>query len=413
MERLWIGCSARCRYSLKRVFASSTMAALLCCLVASPVQAFDFDVKGTKVTLGGAVKLYAMYDLNGNVKTSIPNGMGDEVNAYAVPLDGTTYADDDRFSMTARESRIFLKTATSTEYGDIATYLEGDYNSDTDYSSDTWSNSRQFRLRHACATWKPGNTSVLVGQTWSTFMDFAGAVPVMDLAGDPGQPFVRQPQIRLTYDLSPGHFIALSAENPDRGFTRGGTLFKNMETKSTESMPDFVLKYFWSIDAFHLSPKVLVRRFELDDKDTMAYAVSLTSHVGFGNGHKIYLGLTYGDGIGRYAGLGLNGGAGLSDAGEAETVEYRSINTGVTFALRDDLSWTTGCGYSENDEDAYDEGVLTGIANKNAFAWHTMLAWKATPSVELALGFTDMQQEVMDGREGDMQKIQSYFKFTF
>ena len=31
-------------------------------------------------------------------------------------------------------------------------------------------------------------------------MDFAGAVPVMDLAGDPGQPFVRQPQVRLTHN---------------------------------------------------------------------------------------------------------------------------------------------------------------------------------------------------------------------
>jgi hypothetical protein len=186
-----------------------------------------------------------------------------------------------------------------------------------------------------------------------------------------------------------------------------------MEADSTETMPDFVLKYFWGVKNFHLSPKVLVRRFELDDESTMGWAASLTSHLGFGKGHKIYLGLTYGDGIGRYAGLGLNAGAGLSEDGDVETVEYASINTGVTFALLDNLAWTLGCGYSENNEDAYDDGVLTGIANKNAFAWHTMVAWKVKPSIELALGYTDMQQEVMDGREGDMQKVQSYVKFSF
>jgi len=396
----------------RAAFAAATL--FLSCLAAGSADAVEFDVKGTKVTLGGYIKLYAMYDIDGNANDSIPNGLGDEVNAYGVPLDGTAHADENRFSMTARESRLWLKTETATDYGILSTVLEGDYNSDMDYSTDTWSSSRQFRLRHAFGALKFRANSILAGQTWTTFMDFAGAVPVMDLAGDPGQPFVRQPQVRLTHDFSKGHFIALAAENPDRGFTRGGTLFKNMESDHTETMPDFIVKYFWSAGPnFHLSPKVLIRRFELDDKSATAYALNLTSHIGFGKGHKIYAGLTYGDGIGRYAGLGLNAGAGISDDGDVETIKYASINAGVTIALGPELAWTTGFGYSENDDDAYEEGVLTGIANKNAFAWHTMLAWQATPAIECALGFTAMEQEVMDGTEGDMMKVQSYVKYTF
>ena len=395
--------------------ALSNAAATLLCLgmLSTAALAVEFEVKGTTVDLGGYIKLNGIYDLDGTVNDSIPNGMGDEVNAYGVALDGTTYADETRFSLTARESRLFIKTKTSTDVGTITTHLEGDYNYDTDYSTDTWSNSRQFRLRHAYGAWKSGSNSILVGQTWTTFMDFAAAVPTMDLAGDPGQPFVRQPQIRLTHDFSQGHYISLSAENPDRGFTKGGTLFQNIEAVHTETMPDFVLKYFWGIENFHLSPKVLVRRFELDGQSTMAWAASLTSHLGFGKGHKIYLGCTYGEGVGRYAALGLNAGAGLSDEGDAEAVGFMSVNTGVTFALLDNVAWTTGCGYSENDEDDYENGVLSGSANKNAFAWHTMVAWNVKPSIELALGYTAMQQEVMDGREGDMQKIQSYVKFSF
>ena len=383
------------------------------CVATGTASAVEFDVKGTTVTLGGYIKAMALYDIDGNVDGSIPNGMGDEINAYGVPLDGTANADEDRFSMTARESRLFLKTRTNTNLGSLLTYLEGDYNCDNNYSSDTWSNSRQFRLRHAYGELTSGNNALLAGQTWTTFMDFAGAVPVMDLAGDPGQPFVRQPQVRLTHTFGKGHFIALALENPDRGFTRGGTLFKNMESAATDKMPDVVVKYFWGNSRFHLSPKVLVRRFELDEKSTAAWAGSLTGHVSFGQGHRFAVGLTYGDGIGRYAGLGLNGGAGISDAGEIETVTFKSVNAGVTFALPKDLAWTLGFGYSENDEDAYTEGVLTGLANKNGLGWHTMLVWKATDTIECALGFTAMEQEVMDGREGDMMKVQSYVKYTF
>lgn len=396
----------------KRIFTGLAMTMLLC-LFAGVASAVEFDVKGTSVNLGGYIKLMALYDIDGNVDGSIPNGMGDEINAYGVPLDGTANADEDRFSMTARESRLFIKTRTNTNLGIVSTHLEGDYNSDSDYSSDTWSNSRQFRLRHAAGTLTFGENAVLIGQTWTTFMDFAGAVPVMDLAGDPGQPFVRQPQIRFTHNFNRGHFISIAAENPDRGFTRGGTLFKNMESSSTDKMPDIIVKYFWSNDRFHISPKLLVRRFELDGQSTMAWAGSLTGHVGFGEGHRFTFGVTYGDGVGRYAALGLNAGAGLSDAGKIETIGFKSINTGVTFALKENLAWTLGCGYSENDEDAYTEGVLTGFANKNGFGWHTMLSWKPTAVIECAVGFTGMGQEVMDGREGDMMKVVSYVKYNF
>lgn len=383
-------------------------------LAAGTASAVEFDVKGTKVKLGGYIKMATNYDIDGTVNDSIPNGLGDLVNAYGVALDGEVpYDTENRFAMTARESRFFMKSESQTDLGFLSTCLEGDYNSDNDYSSDTWSNSRQFRLRHAYGVLKGQDFDVLVGQTWSTFMDLAGAVPVMDLAGDPGQPFVRQPQIRITYNFDKGHYIAVSAENPDRGFTRGGTLFKHAVTNTTETIPDVMVKYFWANKWFHLSPKAMVRRFEMDNKSTMAWAGSLTSHVSFGEGHRYTLGLTYGDGIGRYAGLGLNSGAGINDAGDIETIKFWSVNTGVNFKVTDTVNWILGGGYSENDEDAYTSGVLTGRANKNAFAWHTMMVWKATSSIECALGFTQMEQEVMDGREGDMMKVQSYVKYSF
>ena len=180
-------------------------------------------------------------------------------------------------------------------------------------------------------------------------------------------------------------------------------------------MPDFILKYFWSNKNLHISPKLLVRSFELDNQNALGWGASLSGHIGFGNGHKIYAGLLYGDGIGRYGGLGINTGAGLTATGQIETVKFKSYNTGVTFAIKDNLAWTLGCGYSENDEDAYtsSEAVLSGNANKEAFSWHTNLKWKITPTVVYAVGFIGMSQELMDGREGDMSRVQSYIKYSF
>ena len=49
---------------------------LVLCLAAGPASAVEFDVKGTKVNLGGYIKLSANYDIDGTVNDSIPNAWG-------------------------------------------------------------------------------------------------------------------------------------------------------------------------------------------------------------------------------------------------------------------------------------------------------------------------------------------------
>jgi len=391
----------------------AVLAGLFFVLAFSSAHAVEFNAKDTKVTLGGYLKLMTIFDANGTVEAGPTEG--DMVNAYDTPLDGTTLSDTDDFRMVARESRVFMKTSTKSDFGMLDTHIEADAYGDEGGNS-TWSNSRLFRIRHAYGKLTSGPHVFLAGQTWSTFMDFAAAVPGMDLASDPGMTFVRQPQLRYRYNINRGHYIAASVENPDRGLTAKGPadLIQNAGN-STEGMPDFVVKYFYANKRFHISPKLLVRKFELDGKSTMGWGTSLTSHINFGNGHKVYAGFMWGDGIGRYAGLGLNGGAGITASGDIETVEFKSINGGVTFSLRDDLKLSIGAGYSENDKSAYSgpDAVLTADANKNAFSCHTTLKWNITPGLECAFGVAAFHQEMTDGDEGDMIRVQNYFKYSF
>ncbi|GAB6143579.1 DcaP family trimeric outer membrane transporter [Desulfocicer niacini] len=365
--------------------------------------AFTFDVKDTSVNIGGYAKFLMMYDIDGTG--------GDMLTMYSIPLDDASLGDTNDFRMTARESRLFVKTKTNSEMGLLQTHVEGDFHGDG--GTETWSNSRTFRMRHAYGKITRGKHTFLAGQTWSTFMDLAAMTPRLDLVSDPGASFIRQAMLQYQYEFAQGNNLTLAIENPDRGATYGGTLV-NIGT-SEEKMPDFIAKYWYSGSWGHISPKALIRMFDIDGETAMGWGVSLTGHLNIGKGHRLYAGALYGDGIGRYGGVGVISGAGLTINNEIETIKFWGAYTGATFSLSDTVKWTIGVGYSENDEDDYtaSNAVLTGNAHKEGMTLQSNIKWSPYKDWELALGFVNADREVMDGREGEQTRIQSYIKYTF
>lgn len=379
----------------------------------SAAHAFTFDVKDTKVTIGGYAKFMAIYDTDGKVETGPFEG--DLIDPYNIPADGHPNDNSDDFRFIARESRLFVKTKTNTEVGMFNTHVEGDWYGDGGTS--TWSNSRTFRIRHAYGQISQGQHKILAGQTWSTFMDLPATPSSMDFYSDPGITFVRQPMLRYTYQFGKGNYLSVALENPDKGLVAAGpvSLVRNPGFTSEEEVPDAIFKYFYAGKWGHISPRVLLRKFELNGDDAFGYGLALSGHLKIGKGHKFQTTLMYGDGIGRYAGLGINTGAGVTDSGDAETVEYYSANAGFTFSLKPNVKFSVGAGYSESDDDAYEgsDAVLSGSAVKEAFSWHANIKYALTKSIELAIGVVDIDNELFDGREGDMMRIQSYAKYSF
>lgn len=389
-------------------------------LMASPAMAAELDLKDTKVSLGGYLKLMMIYDTDGTVDTGPFNG--DLVGGYDPALDDTTYADEEDFRMTARESRLFVKTKTNTDSGVLNTHFEGDFFGGSTNSTDTWSNSEAFRLRHAYGSLASGSHVLLAGQTWSNFMDLAAGVPDMDIAGDPGFTFVRQAQVRYQYNLRPGHYLAFSIENPDRGLASAGPVsYFNNAGNSDEKMPDFIAKYFFANKRMTLSPRILLRQFDLSTDESgdeggtaMAWGVAVSGSVKTGP-VRFMATVMYGEGVGRYGGLGNIAGAGLNSDNEVELVGFKSVNAGLTFTLSPTISWNIGAGWAENDDEDYkgSDPILTADATKTAIGYHTNLKWKITPAFEWAIGVGKYQREVMDDREGSMTRFQSYFKYDF
>ncbi len=433
MTKLRKLCSYRQFHFSNRIAVLLLVVALV--LAASPAAAIDFDVKDTKVTVGGYLKLMMIYDTDGFIDSKANPFNGDLIGGYDPPLDGpdsyppaqagggVMSAEGEDFRITARESRLFVKTKTQTEDGILQTHFEGDFfgGSKQSNATDTWSNGETLRLRHAYGSLTRGSHVILAGQTWSTFMDLAAGVPDMDIGGDPGFCFVRQPQVRYQYNLRPGHYIAAAIENPDRGLTVAGPALFTNPGVAKDGLPDFVLKHFYANKMLTFSPRLIVRQFELTDTGTnqsdsaMAWGAALSSSIKAGSKVKFYVTLMYGDGLGRYGGLGNIGGAGLSANNTVETVGFMSVNGGLTVKLSETVNWTIGAGWAENDDDAYTgaNAVLTGSATKTAQGYHTNLKWAITPAFEWAIGAGKYEREVMDGREGDMIRYQSYFKYDF
>ncbi len=142
--------------------------------------------------------------------------------AYYLPLNDTPEGErNHRDYLTMRESRVGLETGMPTKFGVLSTKIEGDFNNEPRHgNSSTYgdtghvytqgaTNSYGFRVRHAYGQF----AGLLVGQTWSTFMDVDNFPETVDYNGPPGGTFIRQPQIRYAYATPKAGTFTVALEN--------------------------------------------------------------------------------------------------------------------------------------------------------------------------------------------------------
>jgi hypothetical protein len=189
----------------------------------------EFQVPGTEST----IKFYGFVQLDTTVDFA-GRPVGYENSDWAtflgaVPEDHSAAAKraKPQTYFTARASRFGVQTRTPTRFGDLQLKLEGDFNAPNDFQSETFTNSVMFRLRHAYAS----VGGLLVGQTWSTFLDLNAAPDTVDFNGPGTLALVRNPMIRYTFSPSSAVSVALGLEN-NRGPQYGA------ETRF-QTIPDF------------------------------------------------------------------------------------------------------------------------------------------------------------------------------
>lgn len=191
---------------------------------------FIFPNTDTRVLIGGYAKADFIYDFD--------EGLGDFLvqEAISVSDDG----DETNFRAHARQSRLFLRTFTPSDYGEVRTHIEGDFFGSG--GNEAFSNSTGFRLRHAYGEVGP----VLAGQFWTLFMPIESYPGTVDFQGPAGIPFIRQAQLRYTADLGDGLKLAGSLENSEfNGRTSAGVFGESLGSgveARLDKAPDAVQK---------------------------------------------------------------------------------------------------------------------------------------------------------------------------
>ncbi len=361
----------------------------------SPVS-FKLPTVNTTVRFGGFAKLDFIYDIDA------PQGY--LVFVPGTPLRGSADANRrGQILLHARESRFAMETLTTIPYGEIKTYLEGDFF--LTEGNELVSNSYRLRLRHMFGTVGP----ILAGQTWSTFMDVPSLPENEDHEGPSGQNLVRQGQVRYTFDLNTGGALALAVENPQSEFVeKEGTTASPLDR-----WPDFIARWSISRGWGHLTLRAVARELRSNDgaghvDAQFGYGVGIAgSFKTFGKDLVLYE-ASGGDGIGRYI-LDVAG-QGASFDGEHVHVQpawggFLAYQHWWTDTIRSTAVYSLTRIYNDTD-------VVPGSTNSSTQSFHVNVFWNLTRQVELGLEYIYGRRKTVDNSIGDFNRLQSGLRFT-
>ncbi|WP_169309055.1 DcaP family trimeric outer membrane transporter [Desulforhopalus sp. IMCC35007] len=355
--------------------------------------------KDTSIKLYGYAKLDTIYtDKDGGGKNSyVPS---------AVPLDSEadTLASN-ALTMHAKQSRLGIFTSTPTDYGQLNTRIETDF-----YGSggnEAFSNSYGIRLRRAYG--ELGN--LLIGQEWSTFIDLASYPETIDFGGPAGSLFIRQAQIRWTQPYSFGS-LQFALENPESVYQSKDELAPT--AGSGEYLPDLIVRANFDTALGHFSLAGLGRQIIVDsglyEDESYGGAISATASLPLFDKDKMVMQFNYGNALGRYmeaefADAFINPATHNIETSDqwGGLVSYQHFWTN---SLRSTLVYS----YAERDNDL---DVVSDTADSIYQSVHANLLWSPVSQVNIGLEYIYATREIENGEDGDINRVQLGFQYSF
>ncbi len=282
-------------------------------LVAASAANAGYDIKLSeedKISFGGYIKVDARY-----VDGTVPYR-----NFWAGSLLSPAGEDKSQFNLFVNETRFNMKYS----HGEVMGFIELDFYGGG--GNEIISNSIHPRIRHAFIKYK----DVLVGQSWSTFMNTSAIAETADFAGPAnGLVFVRQGQVRYTMGN-----LQVALENPE---TFGGD-------PSQDSVPDVIAKYTFKGDWGNVSVGGLFRQLNVDaDNSETGVGYSVAGRIKtFGKDDFRFQ--AHGGNVGRYVGV-----ASATDVTNGEAEETTSYFAAYRHFWTEDLRSTIAYGYAKAD----------------------------------------------------------------
>ncbi len=369
-----------------------------------------FRVGNTTVKLGGFVRLNVIASRYSDGEAAV-GGLGKEFFLpQQIPVGGGFSTQD--LLLSARQTRLQFSTSTPMNGTDIKTLVE------FDFALATAPVGAQRATNPYTPTFRRGFIeygNLLVGQEWSTFQNIAVLPETTDFVGPlDGTVFNRQAQVRYTIPLRSGLTLQIAAENPETETA----LPANAALVDTDDdrLPDVVARVNWKPHFGDFALAGLARELRTDtlgSGDTaFGWGVSGSGKIPIGKRHDLRFMATYGQGIGRYLGLGY-----VPDAiyGGAATQLERIDNFAAFAAFR--IGWTDaihstlmGSYQSAN----YPAGVIvTGLANAKSYGGAGNLFWSPGKGFDIGVEYRHAVRELVSGDTGALDRLEFAFKYGF
>jgi hypothetical protein len=330
------------------------------------------------------------------------------------PVGGLNEGTD--FTFEAKQTRLIVGTNTPLDNGDkITTHVEVDFYGNTLGTSQNVSNAYAPVLRQAFIQSKHW----LVGQAWSTFMDFGALPEAVDFVGPTdGTIFIRQALLRYTY----GGF-SIAAENPQTTITpysynnTGGLVVGSSISSDDGPFPDFVGRYVWKGDWGSVTLAGLARQLKYEvrttstniNDSTWSAAANFSGKINAWGKDDIRWMLNYGN-LGRYAAFNFTNDAALGPDGSLETIDglagYLAYRHFWTDKLRSTLFYAAE---SYDNPSALDNSNV----NKASESWSLNFFYSPIPKLDIGAEYRWAKRELENGDSGTLNRLQLTTKYSF
>lgn len=369
-----------------------------------------FRIGDTTVKLGGFVRLNVISSRYNDGEVAV-GGLGKEFYLpQQIPVGGGFASRDLLFS--GRQTRLVVSTATPVAGKVAKTLIE------FDFALATAPVGAQRATNPYVPTFRRGFIEYgrwLVGQEWSTFQNLAVLPETTDFVGPlDGTVFNRQSLIRYTAPLGQGMTLQVAAENPqtETALPNNPTLVDT----DKDRLPDMVARVNWKAGFGDFALAGIARELRTStnglEDTTFGWGVSGSGKIPFGARSDLRFMATYGQGIGRYLGLGY-----VPDAIYSPTTNHLArIDNFAAFAAfkhgwTDTLRSTVSASYQSAE---YPTGLaVTGLANAKAYSGAVNLFWSPIKGMDAGIEYRRAVRELLSGDDGVMDRIEFAIKYGF
>ncbi len=389
---------------MRKTAATNFLFVLISLPAATPGVCTGGPLDGLDFSVGGRVKIDAIYndESTGGSKTNRSDLV---FSPGSIPVPGRG---EEELDLNARESRLWA-TARLPVYGrELAGYAEIDFFAIDRTSTGQPRLSNRPRLRHAYASFG-GFTA---GKTYTTFMNVSAYPELNDTNGPLGIINVRQELIRFEAFFD-GGILSIAVEEPDSTLA----LNDGSGIAPEDDMPDFVTKIEINGGWGNWTLAAMAREIRNDgtvaadaEDGEWGGAISVAGRIHLPGRDNIRFTASYGNTLGRYLSFNVFDDGVAGDTGNINLSEiaggYLSYQHWWTENLRSSIT----AGYAEAD---YDTPVAAAGFDKSFYSTHLNLIWNPTLKASIGLEWLHGHRERLDGKEGDLNRLQltAIYKF--